>query len=120
MAIEKVFPGMYFHPVIHSRRRSFDLTGLRMFRILVRFGRGVFLCLWWLEGLLFLSRSRGRGEQGSGRNGAPAPQSRISLSARDLKRTLKVSPVAGFLACPPLWLRVVARKSADHQLDARA
>ncbi len=37
-----------------------------------------------------------------------------------LKRTLKVSPVAGFLACPPLWLRVVARMSADHQVDARA
>jgi hypothetical protein len=31
---------------------AFDLTAPRNFLILMRFGRGQFLCLWWKEGLL--------------------------------------------------------------------
>ena len=77
----------YPHP-----RKRLDLTELRSFSILLWFGRGEFLCLWWQEGPLAQPASRRIGSGTGGAEERPewgaSPAKPSKLSARDLKRKL--------------------------------
>jgi len=58
-----------FAVIIHNVVEGFDLTARRNLPILIRFGRGRFLCLWWKEGLLSGFTLRSPGEAPEFRNG---------------------------------------------------